>query len=145
MERVGDILKALLAEGALKKGQKYISFYSSWDQIVGEPLSHHTKAVDVQRGSLIVQVDHPGWFQMFRFKEKEILRRVSKRFPDLKIKNIKVRVVPATEKTARVMDGREKGNHSAADDAEGTIDSDLQKALDRLYVELLERGKDDKR
>ncbi len=137
MERVGDILKALLSEGTLKKGQKYISFYSSWDQIVGEPLSHHTKAVDVQRGSLIVQVDHPGWFQMFRFKEKEILRRVSKRFPDLKIKNIKVRVVP--------MDGREKGNHSAADDAEGTIDSDLQKALDRFYVEILERGKDDKR
>ena len=137
MERVGDILKALLSEGTLKKGQKYISFYSSWDQIVGEPLSHHTKAVDVQRGSLIVQVDHPGWFQMFRFKEKEILRRVSKRFPDLKIKNIKVRVVP--------MDGRKKENHSAADDAEGTIDSDLQKALDRFYVEILKRGKDDKR
>ena len=145
MERVGDILKALLSEGTLKKGKKYISFYSSWEQIVGETLSHHTKAVDVQRGSLIVQVDHPGWFQMFRFKEQEILRRVRKRFPDLKIKNVKVRVVPATEKTARGMDGREKGNHSAADDAEGIKDSELQKALDRLHAEILERGKEDKR
>ena len=145
MERVGDILKALLSEGTLKKGQKYISFYSSWEQIVGETLSHHTKAVDVQRGSLIVEVDHPGWFQMFRFKEPEILRSVRKRFPDLKIKNVKVRVVPATEKTARGMDEREKASPSAPEDAEGIKDSDLQKALDRLYVEILERDKDDKR
>lgn len=41
------------------------------------------------------------------------------------------------------MNGREKGMHSAAD--EGIKDRDLQKALDRLYVEILERGKDDKR
>jgi len=142
MERVGDILKALLAEGALKKGQKYISFYSSWEQVVGERLSHHTKAVDIQRGSLIVQVDHPGWFQMFRFKEQEILRRVRKRFPDLKIKNIKVRVVPASAKTARVMDEREKENDSAA---EAVKDRDFQKAFDRLYKEILERSKDEKR
>jgi len=145
MERVGDILKALLSEEPLKKGRKYISFYSSWERIVGETLSHHTKAVDVQRGSLIVEVDHPGWFQMFRFKEHEILRSVKKRFPELKIKNVKVRVVPGTEKTARGTDEREKTNHSATDDAEGIKDSDFQKALDRLYVEILERDKDDKR
>ncbi len=97
MERAGDILRSLLSEGTLKEGQKYISLYTSWDEIVGEPLSHHSKAVDVQRGSLAVQVDHPGWFQMFRFKEKEVLRKVKSRFPELKIESIKVRVVPFGE------------------------------------------------
>jgi hypothetical protein len=97
MERAGDILKSLLSEGILKEGQKYISLYSCWDEIVGEPLSYHTKAVDVERGSLTVQVDHPGWFQMFRFKEKEVLKRVRSRFPALNIKMIKVRVVPSKE------------------------------------------------
>jgi predicted nucleic acid-binding Zn ribbon protein len=97
MERAGDILRSLLEEGTLREGQKYISFYSSWEEIVGEPLCDHTKAVDVQSGSLTVQVDHPGWFQMFRFNEREILRKVKKRFPDLNIRSIKVRVVPSTE------------------------------------------------
>jgi len=97
MERAGDILRSLLSEGTLKEGQKYISLYTSWDEIVGEPLSHHSKAVDVQRGNLVVQVDHPGWFQMFRFKEKEVLKKVKLRFPELKIESIRVRVVPSVE------------------------------------------------
>jgi len=53
---------------------------------------------------------------MFLFKEQAILRRVKRRFPELKIKNIKVRVVPATDK----------------------------KAADRLYGEILQRGKNEK-
>ena len=75
MERAGDILKAILAEGVLRSGHKYISLFGGWEDVVGEPLCDHTRAIDVQRGSLVVEVDHPGWFQMLQFREKQILRR----------------------------------------------------------------------
>jgi hypothetical protein len=145
MERAGDVLKDLLKEGSLRRGNKYISFFRSWEEIAGETLSYHAKAIDVKHGSLIVEVDHPGWFQMFQFKEREILRRVKERFPELKIRDIRVRVTPKLEGKTHTGEEQEEEvdemAHKEVFEEVGKIgDEDLRRALGRLYGEILKKG-----
>ncbi len=42
-------------------------------------------------GILITEADHPGWAQMFLMRKKGILRKINNIYPQLKIKNIKIR------------------------------------------------------
>ncbi len=69
------------------------SFVKSWKEIVGDKIAAHSKVVDVDRGTVIVEVDHPGWSQQIQFCKKQIMNGLSRSYPDLQIKNVIMRVV----------------------------------------------------
>lgn len=91
--KASDVVKALF-EGFDQSGmEKATSFFRSWKEIVGEKVSAHAKVIDVDRGNVIVEVDHPGWSQQILFRKKQILYSLSRNYPDLCIQNIIIRVV----------------------------------------------------
>ena len=94
MEKAGDVLRSLLGASDLERGERIGGLFRGWESVAGEPLAAHSRVVEIERGCVVVEVDHPGWFQTFRFSEKRILEELGRRYPDLGIRGIKVRVVP---------------------------------------------------
>ncbi len=67
-------------------------FIHSWKSVVGERIAAHSKVLDVNRGSVIVEVDHPGWSQQLQMIRKKVLHILASKFPELEIKTMIIRV-----------------------------------------------------
>lgn len=86
MERLGETLRRWLAESGDAAGSA--SLFQGWPEIVGPELAAHTRPVEVERGRLIVAADHPGWVQLLRAREAEIVRRLGRSHASLGISRI---------------------------------------------------------
>jgi len=143
MERAGEILKGILKETRIREGEKYVSLFRGWSDLVGEPLSAHTKVADIHGQHLMVEIDHPGWFQMFKFKERQILKVIRNNYPELDILTIKVRVVSRTNEPSIRPSGTEgiKEKEDKSDSGTGKIsDYELREALDGLYRRIMDKN-----
>ena len=76
------------------------ALFSSWTRIVMEAwpqedvptAAAHSRIRELQRGVLLVEADHPGWIQILRTKQTELLAVVKRRYPELDIKGISFRL-----------------------------------------------------
>lgn len=94
MDKAGDLLKQVFDNFDIgEQGESYINFFSSWTKIVGFDLASHTNVSDIRNGAIIVEVDHPGWMQLLQMRQKSILFKVKKNFPELGIKTMAIRLV----------------------------------------------------
>jgi len=113
MKHAGDILEAFFRMNNISGGEEYVAFFRSWQNIVGVDLASHTRVADIKNNALVVEVDHPGWMQMLHMKKDRILRDIKKRFPQLGITTLHMKLVqelstrvpsdsaaPASEKAA---------------------------------------------
>jgi predicted nucleic acid-binding Zn ribbon protein len=92
MKKVGDLLREYLRERGWLGGNPYDQLFSQWHRIVGEPMAAHARLVDVRNGILIVEVDHPGWLQMFRLRQDALLEAARSAVPAVSLEGIRVRV-----------------------------------------------------
>ncbi|ULQ58616.1 DUF721 domain-containing protein [Brucepastera parasyntrophica] len=81
MKQAGDFMKSWSRAVILNE-----------DDAMGSKIDSHSRVLDVNKGSIIVEVDHPGWSQQILLRKKHILGMLSKQFPDLGIRNISIRV-----------------------------------------------------
>lgn len=92
MRKAGDILSAFFDERLSKEGQKYDSLFKSWYQIAGEQLAAHSRIAELERNILVIEADHPGWIMILQSREKELLERVRRAFPDFLISGLSIRL-----------------------------------------------------
>ena len=92
MKKVGDLLREYLRERGWLGGNPYDQLFARWEEIVGNKMASHARLVDVRNGILVVEVDHPGWLQMFRLRQDALLEAVRGAVPDVLLKGIRVRV-----------------------------------------------------
>ena len=140
MERAGNVLRIFLREKGIEKGNSACSLFSSWSDMVGPVLSEHTRIVDIAGNKLIVEVDHPGWFQTLRFSEKEIIRKVNGKYPEADIKGLRMRFVSKESPEKRVNTEKKSFIESSADNINENIksiddikDDALRMSLKKLY------------
>lgn len=86
MEQLGDILRRWVADSG--DAGNSTGLFRGWADIVGPDLADHTRPLEVERGRLIVAVDHPGWVQLLKTQERAILRRLSSSHAALEIGRI---------------------------------------------------------
>lgn len=94
-KRASDVINALFGgvQGLqTDKLREAPAFMRSWADAVGEKIASHSRVIDVDRGVVVVEVDHPGWSQQILFRKKTILSTLSRQFPGLEIKNLMMRV-----------------------------------------------------
>jgi hypothetical protein len=146
MEKASDLLKQIFDNfNSYEKGQTYIDFFSSWSKIAGLDLSSHTNISDIRNGFLIVQVDHPGWMQMLQMKQNYIINQVKKRYPELGINAISIRLV--NKKKWSQSNDESKSDIDTTESKSETIecapieieDERLKGALDRLRKNINKR------
>ena len=96
MRKAGDILSDLFKKNF---GQRFMetarstsALFSSWPQIViDEDLpdaAAHSRIRELEHGQLLVEADHPGWVQILRTKQAQLLTLVKRQYPELDVKSI---------------------------------------------------------
>jgi len=92
MKTAGDILSALFDEQFMKKAQNYSRFFDSWKDITAKngiaAAADHSRIKDLDRGLLLIEMDHPGWKQILQTKQNKLLNDFRIRFPELDISGI---------------------------------------------------------
>ncbi len=59
---------------------------------LGEKLAANSHVVDFKNGILLVEVNHSGWIQYFKFNQKFILKGLNWSLPDFKINSLAFRL-----------------------------------------------------
>jgi hypothetical protein len=90
--KAGDVLNSLFSGFNTDGLNQANSFLRSWREIAGEKIAAHSRVMDVDRGNVVVEVDHPGWSQQILFRKKQIVYALSRGYPELGIKNLVLRV-----------------------------------------------------
>ncbi|MFW5814846.1 MAG: DUF721 domain-containing protein [Spirochaetota bacterium] len=117
MRKADDLIQRFLDSiGQTEEGSLYVGLFRSWQPIVGERIAAHAQPVDVRGHSLVVEADHPGWVQMVMMQRGRIIGELSRRFPQLEITGLTVRVAdrPGQSRSGGAGQGREPGGDAAA-------------------------------
>ncbi|MDR1985580.1 MAG: DUF721 domain-containing protein [Treponema sp.] len=87
MKKAGELLSFFFDEKTLDKAQGYADLFASWASVVKAhriPAAvDHSRIVELERHVLLVEADHPGWIQLLQTKQRELLRALQSRFPDI--------------------------------------------------------------
>ena len=123
MKKAADILRGLLGNEQAAIAGRWSAFFSGWEKLVGTDIASHSRVIDVKRGVVIVEVDHPGWLQVLQMKREQILTGMKKSYPALGIENMRI----------FVGDGKAEDEDRDHDEEETTPSS--QAGIDREEVE----------
>jgi hypothetical protein len=92
MKTAGDILSALFDKGFVEKAQGISRFFNSWTDITAKngiaAAADHSRIKDLDRGVVLIEIDHPGWKQVLQTKQSKLLNDFRIRFPQLDISGI---------------------------------------------------------
>jgi len=113
MKKASEILAKLLDENSRGKAQSYASVFRDWRDVAGLSLADHSRVYEIRHNSLFVEVDHNGWMQMLFLRKGRILGNLQRKFPELEIRDIKVRISP-TLGAAREQSQGASGAHEAS-------------------------------
>lgn len=144
-KKASELINSLFEGFNEKTMQESISFIRSWKEIVGEKISAHSKVIDLVKGSIVIEVDHPGWSQQILFQKKRIISSLSKSFPELDIRNIMIRVVTEYSKPY-VFEEKEIGKDifRLEKDEDITVSEDMPEELKTVLEKLknsIKKGK----
>ena len=100
IKKAGDIMvemfRDLYGEDFLETARTSSDLFSSWEIILTEvypqedvsQAASNSRIRELERGVLIIEADHPGWIQILRTKQTELLLAVQKKYPQMDIKKI---------------------------------------------------------
>ena len=92
MKTAGEILSVLFDKQFVEKAQGYSKLFDSWEDITAKngiaSASAHSRIKDLDRGLLLVEMDHPGWKQILQTKQSKLLNDFRLRFPEMNISGI---------------------------------------------------------
>ncbi len=93
MKKAADLIKIMIDNMIQDESQREaVSLFSSWSEIAGIDEGAHSKIEEIENGIVYVKVDHPGWLQKLEFKKRTILRKLQKSYPELKLKDVRIRL-----------------------------------------------------
>ncbi|MCL2214308.1 MAG: DUF721 domain-containing protein [Treponema sp.] len=161
MKTAGDILSALFDERFVKKAQGYSKLFDSWTDITAKngiaAAADHSRIKDLDRGILLIEMDHPGWKQIIQTKQSKLLNDYRIRFPELGITGISLMLSSGkqqAEKTAEIFESKmetdqlfvneERQYNTSKDQAiglEAIKDGDFKESLKKLGQTIAERKK----
>jgi hypothetical protein len=92
LKTAGEIASALFDEQFMKKAQGYSNLFDSWAEITAKneiaAAAAHSRIKEIEKGILLVEMDHPGWKQIIQTKQRELLEDFQKQFPEMEIGGI---------------------------------------------------------
>jgi len=65
---------------------------------LGERLASNTRVLDLKKGVLIIESDHPGWIQYLKFYQNFIIKGLKMENPEIKINSLAFRLKGKEEK-----------------------------------------------
>ena len=93
MEKISYILHDLLEKKGLSLYKKNRMLALCWHEIAGKKISSISRPLKLEKGNLIIAVKDSTWCHHLNFFRQELVTRLNKKFPDLKIRGIKFNVL----------------------------------------------------
>ena len=98
-DMVNGTITSLFSNISNKKVYEARNIYLVWESILhsikssvipncGEKLLEHSKIIDIKDNILVIEVDHPGWIQLFETYKKYILRGIEIKIPEIVITSL---------------------------------------------------------
>ena len=87
--RLDDVLKGLLKQSPLNDGLERQEVLSCWPEVVGTEIARHSRAVSLQDGLLLVQVDGSVWAQELALLRNRIVSAFAERLGDGAVREIR--------------------------------------------------------
>lgn len=72
-----EVLRALQPRGTAPSAKTVGGVFSGWEDAVGPQIASNARPVRLVDGTLIVEVDEPGWATQLRYLEAELLERLA--------------------------------------------------------------------
>jgi hypothetical protein len=123
MKTAGEILSALFDERFVKKAKEYSKLFDSWTDITAKngiaAAADHSRIKNLEKGILLVEMDHPGWKQILQTKQSKLLNDFRYRFPEMDISGISLmlgRNGPQTEEAETASVKEPPPEYSAAEE-----------------------------
>ena len=102
-EIMKGVLEGLLSDVNRSRMNDSSNILEKWKSIItsirsvvnpdcGKTMYFHSRIIDIKDDVIILQVDHPGFIQLFENHKKYILRGIQMKIPQLKIRNITYRL-----------------------------------------------------
>ena len=66
--------------------------FEGWDEAVGPQVAAHARPLVLDAGTLVVEVDEPGWATQLRFLEHDLIERLGEHLHGAALSSIEVRV-----------------------------------------------------
>ncbi|MDR1786168.1 MAG: DUF721 domain-containing protein [Spirochaetaceae bacterium] len=156
-EAVASLFNALSSEGA-KNADTTLSV---WKKILlsidekktkrdgtrsytGESLYCHSKVVDCKNGILLIEVDHPGWVQLFQLARTYIVRGFKKFAPEFNVTSLSYRLKGQTAslRTKKPAPGPQTPPAGPQESpVSGQLPEELQQIFARMRENLLTHGR----
>ena len=90
VRNISDSIKRVI--DGLGSKSEILEVHSHWEEIVGLTIAEHCSPKKLEKNSLLVEVDHPGWSTEIKYLESDLLNRLRQKIPELEVSEIKVRV-----------------------------------------------------
>lgn len=107
---IGKILADLIRDLGLSKKLNEQKAVVEWEAVVGRDIAEHSRAIKVDGGRLVVEVDSPVWSQELTLMKRDIMRRLNDRAGNRAIDNIHFVLGGATTHGASGRNRREEGH-----------------------------------
>jgi hypothetical protein len=121
MEKAGNLLNSLLGSALSREAEKYSSFFHFFKDVLGEQLARQIRIRDIENHVVIAEANHPGWIQTFAMKKAAVLSKLNLHFPDLKIRDIHIKLA-AKGTTAKITGKSAASGEGALEKSDPLID-----------------------
>lgn len=89
---IGDILEKLLPKAKWEQKRKQYALWEQWEAVVGIEIAKQTEPLQWQGATLVIGVKDSCWLQELRMREREILEKLRRFSPELKITGIRFKI-----------------------------------------------------
>jgi len=160
MKTVGAILSTLFDRQFMEKAHEYSKFFDSWEDITAKnriaSAAAHSRIKDLDRGIVLVEIDHPGWKQILQTKQSKLLNDFRLRFPEMDISGISLilgtgkppqeeakveNIEKQTEQSRVLEEPPSQSSEPAMQGYDAIEDEDLKEKLKKLGQTVAEREK----
>ena len=88
-------IKSLLSDyfkgSNFKEINETINLNKSWNKMVGKTIAKKTEITSIKNGKIIIKTTNPIWRNELTFQKEDLLNRLKKEEPEIKIKEIEFR------------------------------------------------------
>lgn len=68
------------------------TIWKKWEELVGKQTAQNSEPVSLKEGLLTIEVTHSTWLHHLSMGKKDLLEKIQKQHPDLKIEDIRLKM-----------------------------------------------------
>ncbi len=91
MEKIGEIIKDVLADENLQEPFVRATLKENWEEIAGELMAAHLQMVSYEKGRLVLVAEDPGWSHQAELMKEDLKSKINDFYDKKVVKKIRIK------------------------------------------------------